>query len=64
MQRIFGFEPGDCLLSDESSLGDFGDFGRLDPRVHDRIQAAYGVDTSSLGNATIVELLDLIAARR
>ena len=64
MRRIFGFEPEDYVLTDEARLSHQMSFGKWDPRVHELILTTYGVDTSALSNATIVDVLDAIAARR
>jgi hypothetical protein len=51
MTRIFGMDAGDCLISDESAIGDFMGLNELDSveAVKAKIQEVYGcVPTSVL----------------
>ena len=57
MGQIFDFEPGEYLISDESSLSDFtglDEIGLVD--VHKKIQAVYDVDVSDIQSGNLLEI--------
>ena len=57
MLEIFGFEPGDYLITDLSSLHDF--VGVEDMEIADmltRIREAYGLDVADLPNGKLLEI--------
>ena len=63
MLRIFDFEPGDYLITDESSLTDFVGVGDL--KLNDmqrKIHALYGVDVSDVEDGNLLQILGRIAA--
>jgi hypothetical protein len=58
MLRLFGFDPGQYLITDLSSLHDFA--GVDDIEIGDmlaRIRDAYGLDVADLPNGNLVEIL-------
>lgn len=57
MLEIFGFEPGEYLITDLSTLHDF--VGVDDMEIGDmltRIRDAYGIDVADLPNGNLVEI--------
>ena len=61
--RVLDFDFDECLVTDESLICDFAPDVPLD-ELHARIVAAYRVDISDLGHATIADALREIAKRR
>jgi hypothetical protein len=61
--RVLDFDFDECLVTDESLICDFAPDVPLD-ELHAQIVAAYRVDVSDLGHATIVDVLREIAKRR
>jgi hypothetical protein len=61
--RVLDFDFDECLVTDESRICDFAPDVPLD-ELHRRILAAYRVDLSDLGHATIAHVLNEIARRR
>jgi hypothetical protein len=61
--RVLDFDFDECLVTDESLICDFAPDVPLD-ELHARIVAAYRVDVSDPGHATIVDVLREIAKRR
>ena len=58
--RILGFKPEDpVFISDQSSLGDFGDESHVD-ELRKRILDIYGVDVSDLKYGLVCEILERI----
>lgn len=53
MRRIFGFDPGDYLITDESSLSDFNDEKE---DLYPKIQAEYGLDVSDLRGGYLLDI--------
>jgi len=51
LERVLGFRPGECLVTDESSLWDFHDGETNDDYVR-RIALLYGVDVSDVDPPT------------
>ncbi|MBI3048025.1 MAG: hypothetical protein HYY76_06905 [Acidobacteria bacterium] len=55
MAHVFGFEPGEYLITDESSLHDFVGVDDLElAEIHRKIREAYAVDVSDLESGTLV----------
>jgi hypothetical protein len=61
--RVLDFDFDECLVTDAALICDFAPDLPLD-ELHARIVAAYRVDVSDLGHATIVNVLREIARRR
>ncbi|MBI4263102.1 MAG: hypothetical protein HY657_01895 [Acidobacteria bacterium] len=65
MLNIFGFEPGQYLITDLSSLHDF--VGVDDMEVVDmlaRIREVYGLDLADLPNANLLEIVRRLDGHR
>lgn len=65
MSRIFGFEPGEYLITDESSLTDF--IGVADMELADiqqKIRDVYELDVSGLATANLLEIFVRIDERQ
>jgi hypothetical protein len=57
MLDIFEMEPGDYLISDESSLVDFlGDGEAEIDAIHRRIREIYGVDVSNISGGNLLDI--------
>jgi hypothetical protein len=57
MQRIFGFEPGAYLITDESSLFDFTGVDEMDLRhVQQNIQEVYNLDVSDIPSGNLLTI--------
>jgi len=55
VRRVIGMDPGDCFVSDESTLWNFHD--REDnAEYHKKIAEFYGVDVSDIEPPTLVEI--------
>lgn len=62
MSRIFDLEPGDYLITDESSLADFVGVGDLE--LHDlgrKIHQLYGLDVSDVEGGNLLQIFARIA---
>ncbi len=58
--RVLGFEHGSpVFISDQSSLGDFGDESHVSKLQH-KISEIYGVDVSDLRDGLICDILERI----
>jgi len=65
MEQVFDLEPGEYLISDESDLLDFTDFGSSDTtETWKRITAAYGVSLADVGSERLVNIFAVITQRR
>jgi len=65
MEKIFDLEPGDFLITDESDLHDFTDFGSADTsKIWASITEHYGVDLSDVASERFVKILSEIARRK
>jgi hypothetical protein len=65
IERVFGFQPGEYLITDESSLHDFigmEDFTLSD--IHRTVQEVYGVDISDIKNGNLLEIFRRIQGRK
>jgi hypothetical protein len=59
-RRVLDLEPGDYIVSDESSLWDFCLDENLDP-LFEKIRNVYGIDVSDIGDAKIWKVLERLA---
>jgi hypothetical protein len=65
IERVFGFKPGEYLITDESNLQDFTgmeDFNLSD--LQRTIQELYGVDVSDIKNGNLLEIFKRIQSRK
>ena len=64
MQRILDFEPGDYLITDESSLWDFTgrDKQEID-EIHKKIREVYDLDVSDIPTGNLLEIFRRIHRR-
>ena len=61
MLQIFGFEPGEYLITDYSSLSDLTDVDCSDLScLHRKIQDVYELDVSDTGQGNLVEIFTRI----
>lgn len=65
MQKIFGLEPGDYFISDESSLRDFTglDDGVLND-IRQKIQQTYDLDVSDIPSGNLLERFTRVHRRK
>ncbi|MDI6890212.1 MAG: hypothetical protein QMC83_04645 [Thermodesulfovibrionales bacterium] len=55
MRRIFDFEPGEYLITDESSLFDFTGLDEMEiPDIHKKIQDVYDLDVSDIPSGKLL----------
>ena len=65
MDEIFELLPGEYLISDESDIRDFTDFGSSDTSdIWKRIKDFYGFEQSDVGSGGFVNIFAEIARRR
>jgi hypothetical protein len=65
MSRIFGLDPDDYAISDESDILDFTPFDeRSEDDVWARIAHAYGLTQADVGSGRLVRIFKAITARR
>ena len=65
MKRIMGYDVGDCLITDESSIYDFEAEGERDTGgIHRRIQEEYDLDVSDIASGNLLEIFRRIHRRR
>jgi hypothetical protein len=58
MEQIFGFKPGEYLITDESSLADFIGVEEMELKdIRNDIRDVYGVDVSDMGHGNLVEII-------
>jgi len=61
MNKIFGLEPGEYLVSDESSLYDFTGLDEMQlSDIHKKIQEIYNIDVSDIKLRNLLELFKRI----
>ena len=61
MKKVFGLEPEEYLISDESSLYDFTGLDEMElPDVHKRIQEMYNIDVSDIKSGSLLEIFKRI----
>ena len=57
MNKIFGLEPGEYLISDESSLYDFTGLDEMElPDIHKKIQEMYNIDVSDIKSRNLLDI--------
>jgi len=62
MIKIFGLEPGEYLISDESSLYDFTGLDGMElPDIHKKIQEMYNIDVSDIKSRNLLEIFRRIS---
>jgi hypothetical protein len=65
MQEILDLEPGSYVISDESDLRDFTDFGVSDTLpLWKRIKASYALNRADVGSERLVDIFLAIERRR
>ncbi len=65
MLEIFDFLPGEYLITDESSLRDFTEFGSSDTApIWSRITKLYAIERSDVPSERLVDLFAKIDARK
>ena len=65
MLEIFDFVPGEYLITDESSLRDFAEFGSSDMGpIWSRITKVYAIERTDVPSERLVDLFAEIEARR
>jgi len=65
MFRIFGFEAGEYLITDESSLRDFTGVDDMElADIQRRIRRVYGLDVSDLASGNLLEIFVRIHERQ
>ena len=64
MKRIFNFEPGEYLITDEPSLADFTDLGETElSDIQKKIWNVYDLDVSDIGSGNLLEIFTRIHQR-
>jgi len=63
MQKVFDLEPGDYLITDESSLHDFTGFGVELEDLQRKIRELYDVDVSDLKSGNLLDIFTRIYHR-
>ena len=62
MNKVFGLEPGEYLISDESSLYDFTGFDEMEfPDIHNKILEIYNIDVSDIKSRNLLEIFKRIS---
>ena len=65
MRRVFDFEPGAYLISDESSLFDFTGVEEMERKdIQQKIREVYDVDISDLASGNLLEIFARLHYRR
>ena len=65
MRQTFGFEPAECLITDESSLFDFMGLDEMAMTdIHRKIQEMYEIDVSDIQSGNLLEIVTPIHHRR
>ena len=65
MKKIFDFEPGEYLITDESSLHDFTGLDEMElTDIQKKIQGAFGVDVSDIESGNLLEIFMRIHHRK
>ncbi|MGH8066040.1 MAG: hypothetical protein ACRERE_12580 [Candidatus Entotheonellia bacterium] len=64
MRQIFAFEPGEYLITDESSLFDFTGLDELEINdLHEKIQEVFDLDVSDIPSGILLEIFMRIHRR-
>jgi hypothetical protein len=62
MNKVLGFELGEYLISDESSLYDFIGLDEKElPDIHNKIQEMYNIDVSDIKSRNLLEIFRRIS---
>ena len=65
MKNIFDFEPGEYLISDESSLYDFTGLDEMHlSDIQKRIQKVYDINVSDIESGNLIEIFKRIYDKR
>ena len=65
MAAIFDLDPGDYLISDESSILDFTPFDESETNdIWSRIESAYGITRTDVGSEILVNVFEAIARQQ
>ena len=65
MKKIFDFEPGEYLITDESSLHDFTGLDEMERTdIQRRVQDEYGIDISEIESGNLIEIFKAIYKNR
>lgn len=65
MRRVFDFEPGAYLISDESSLFDFTGVEEMELKdIQQKTREVYDVDVSDLASGDLLEIFTRLHDRR
>ena len=65
MKKIFDFDPGEYLISDESSLHDFMGLDEMElSDIQKRIQDIYEIDVSDLESGNLLDIFTRIYHKR
>lgn len=57
MRRVFGFDPGEYLITDESSLFDFTGVDEKElSHIHKKIQEVYHLDVSDVESGNLLTI--------
>ena len=65
MRRVFDFEPGAYLISDESSLFDFSGVEEMERKdIQQKIREVYDLDVSDLASGNLLEIFARLHYRR
>jgi hypothetical protein len=65
MNKIFDFEPGDYLISDESSLHDFTGLDEMELfDIQKKIQDVYDIDVSDIEYGNLLEIFTKINQKK
>jgi len=62
MNKVFGLEPGEYLISDESSLYDLTGLDEMElPDIHNKIRKIYNIDVSDIKSRNLLEIFKRIS---
>jgi len=62
MTKVFGLEPGEYLISDESSLYDFTGLDEMElPDINNKIREIYNIDVSDIKSKNLLEIFRRIS---
>ena len=65
MQRIFNLEPGEYLITDESSLRDFTGLDEVElSDIQKRVLDLYGIDVSDIRSGNLLEIFKRIHSQK
>jgi hypothetical protein len=65
MKKVFGLDPGDYLITDESRLRDFVDVDETDlADSHGKIRREYGLDVSQVPSGNLLALFKRIHRKK